>query len=407
MPHNSKRNLRYVIIIATILLVAAMFGAGSLNALASDTTPTPTPFPTSINNAGFSRQNPVPPNTRLSIRTTSNSDGTVIDWEMSISQVEFGPTTTAKIAKFNQFNNKPESGKDYLIAYVQGRVYSITGKTQTFSVSSGEFGTVSDGNILTTPDSFLISGLDPILNFKGFAGAKFSGWIVLTVFSDDPMPLITYALQKDGIQGIWFSTSSEISPTEAASGIATESSTIAPTQTADSTPGSVTTVIVSPVVTSGPTLARTSSVALAIINAMPAQIGRFTLSRDPKLTYVATLQGTVVGDRITYNTNGGAQLDFAIWIGQDAYYAVSRYNVELSRLTVPFITVEVGDRAFVAPTNKGRDDTLTFNPTPWGVAIFRNIVIDLYPTKTLSDEISITKDEAVQLLQAAIDAIPQ
>ena len=225
MPHNSKRNLRYVIIIATILLAAAMFSSGSLNAFAAATTPTPTPFPMASDDTGFSRQNPAPPNTRVSIETTLNTDGSVVEWEMSISQVEFGPDTTAKIAKLNSFNEKPESGKDYLIAYVQGRVFSIKGKTQTFSVSSGEFGVVSDGNILTAPDSFLVSGLNPILNFKGFAGAKFSGWIVLSVFSDDPAPLITYGLQSDGIHGIWFTTNAEISPTQNATEIATESST--------------------------------------------------------------------------------------------------------------------------------------------------------------------------------------
>ncbi|MHB8627526.1 MAG: hypothetical protein ACYDBJ_28945 [Aggregatilineales bacterium] len=163
----------------------------------------------------------------------------------------------------------------------------------------------------------------------------------------------------------------------------------------------------SPVPVGGPTLAQSSPVALAIINAMPAQIGRFTLSQDPKLTYVATVQNIVVGDRITYTTSSGAQLVFAIWIGQDANYPVDRYNVELSRLAVPSIPVEIGDQAFVAPTNKGRDDNLAFNPAVWGIARFRNILIDLDPTKTLTDQTSISQDEAVQLLQAALNAIPK
>jgi hypothetical protein len=220
---------------------------------------------------------------------------------------------------------------------------------------------------------------------------------------------ITYALQKDGIHGIWFSTSSEISPTEAATEVATESSTSPPIQTAESTLSStpVTPTAVLPVTVSEPTLARSLSLAQAIINTMPAQIGRFTLSRDPKLTYVGIVpQDIVEGDRITYTTSSGAQLDITFWIADDANTMISSYNAIVGHLTVPYITVEVGDRAFVAPTNKGRDDSLAFNAAPWGVAIFRNIAIDLYPTKTLSDEISITKDEAVQLLQAAVDAIP-
>jgi hypothetical protein len=179
-------------------------------------------------------------------------------------------------------------------------------------------------------------------------------------------------------------------------------------------PTPFTPVALTPVPVSGPTLAQSSNVALAIINAMPAQIGQFTLSHDPLLTYVGKSKNTdgtytVVGDRITYTTNSGAQLVFAIWIGQDANYPVDRYNIELQRLTpgVAAIPVEVGDLAFVSPTNKGRDDNFAYNPNVWGVAVFRNIGIDLDPSKTLTDQISITKDEAVQLLQVAVNAIPK
>ena len=164
-----------------------------------------------------------------------------------------------------------------------------------------------------------------------------------------------------------------------------------------------------PVPVSGPTLAESSDVALAIINAMPAQIGRFTLSHDSKLTYVATVQNIVVGDRITYTSSTGAQLVFAVWIGQDANYPVDRYLKESQYLDPSYqqIPVEIGDKAFVAPAAKGRDDNLAFNPAWWGIVIYRNILIDLYPTKTLTDQTSTTQDEAVQLLQAAFNAIPK
>jgi len=164
-----------------------------------------------------------------------------------------------------------------------------------------------------------------------------------------------------------------------------------------------------PVPASGPTVAETSDIALEIINAMPAQIGRFTLSHDPALTYVGTVQNKAVGVRVTYTTSSGAQLDFSIWIGQDTNYPVDRYVIELQRLTpgVQAIPVEIGDRAFVAPTNKGRDDNFAFNPNPWGIAVFRNIAIDVYPSKTLTDQTSTTQDEVEQLLKAAVNAIPK
>ncbi len=166
---------------------------------------------------------------------------------------------------------------------------------------------------------------------------------------------------------------------------------------------------VTPVPVSGPTLAQSSAVELAIINAMPAQIGRFTLSKDPKLTYPATIQGIPVGDKITYTTSSGAQLVFAVWIGQNANYPVDRWNVELSYQTpnLEQIPVEIGDQAIVIPTNKGRDNDLAWNPAVWGVVRYRNILIDLDPTKTLTDQTSTTQAEVVQLLTAAFNAIPK
>jgi hypothetical protein len=180
-------------------------------------------------------------------------------------------------------------------------------------------------------------------------------------------------------------------------------------------PTPFTPVAITPVPVSGPTLAESSNVALSIINAMPAQIGRFTLSKDPKLTYVGTVHNMVTGediiagDRITYTTSTGAQLVFAIWIGQNANYPVDRWQVELSYQTpgLQVIPVEIGDQAVVIPTNKGRDNNFAYNPALWGIVRYRNILIDLDPSKDLTDQTSTTQDEVMQLLQTAFNAIPK
>jgi hypothetical protein len=141
------------------------------------------------------------------------------------------------------------------------------------------------------------------------------------------------------------------------------------------------------------------------MNAMPAQIGRFSLSKAPQFTYVGTVNGNVQGDVITYTISNGARLVFAVWFITDINSAKIQYSTEISNLAVPAIPVEIGDEAFIAPTNKGRDDGLAFNPGVWGEMMYRNILIRLQPTKTLTDQTSTTQDELVQLLTAAFNAI--
>lgn len=177
----------------------------------------------------------------------------------------------------------------------------------------------------------------------------------------------------------------------------------------DASPTAVAPPTGTPVPVSDPTLAQSEIVGLSIINAMPASVGRFTLDKRPTNTYVAKNQGVVVGLAITYTLRSGARLVYAIWIGQDASYALNRYENESSKLDKAYkqIPVRIGDEAFVAPTAKGKDDNLAFNPVPWGIVLYRNIVIDLYPTKTLTDQTSTTQSEAVNLLWAAYDALPK
>ena len=166
---------------------------------------------------------------------------------------------------------------------------------------------------------------------------------------------------------------------------------------------------------SGATLAASSQVALSFLNALPNQMGRFTLAKNPddpskpKMNYVGTdsKTGAVVGAVATYQLNG-KDLKIALWLTANTNYALDRFSAEVSRTTVSVIPVEVGDQAVVAPTNKAVDNFIGIYPPLFGVLRFRNIVIDVYPTKNLTDANSdFTPTELTQVLQAMFNALPK
>ena len=166
---------------------------------------------------------------------------------------------------------------------------------------------------------------------------------------------------------------------------------------------------------SGATLAASSQVALSFLNALPNQMGRFTLAKNPddpskpKMNYVGTdsKTGAVVGAVATYQLNG-KQVKIALWLTVSTNYALDRYNQELSYTKVPVIPVEVGDQAMVAPTNKAVDNFVGIDPPMLAMLRFRNIEIDVYPTKELTDAYSdFTPTELTQVLQAMFNALPK
>ena len=166
---------------------------------------------------------------------------------------------------------------------------------------------------------------------------------------------------------------------------------------------------------SGPTLAASAQVALNFLNGLPNQIGRFTLAKNPddptmpKMNYVATdtKTGSIVGAVATYQVND-KNLVIALWLTANTNYALDRYNFQAGYTTVPMYPVEVGDQAIVAPANKAFDNFIGMNPPIWGLLRFRNILVDVYPTKNLTDAYSdVTQAELGQVLQAIFGALPK
>jgi WD40 repeat protein len=163
------------------------------------------------------------------------------------------------------------------------------------------------------------------------------------------------------------------------------------------------TITPTPPVNDNPIIERSPAVALSILNALPSQIGQFTLNKDPQKTYMATNYDMVAN----YTLHSGASLFVVFWIGDNVAQSGLRYELEFSRVQVPVYAVHVGDQTFAAPTNKGIGAAPGNNPHAWAVLRFRNVVVDFYPSQTLSDEVpSADKSELTTLIQMIFNAIP-
>jgi len=125
------------------------------------------------------------------------------EYHLSVQQVIIGSMAEAKM-KNSFLYSTPIPGNTYLVALIKGTFVSSE-KDAAGSLSNVDFSTLSDGQL--SPDFSLIQAPDPVLGFKGFTGAKFSGWIAQPVASADPAPLIVVGLNSfSSTGGIFFAT---------------------------------------------------------------------------------------------------------------------------------------------------------------------------------------------------------
>ena len=188
-------------------LGAAVFGASpalsaTLAAVCSTATPTitptlPNPLPTASADQG-TQDNPVPLNTVISVELTKSD--VKYSYDLSISQVTMGPKAVA-IAK-KRYSPDPPEGSTYLIAYVTG-VYTSGPKDKPLKLDSSEFSSLTLGQLVGPK---VILPPSPELDFTGFPGAKFKGWIGLQIDATDTAPLIALGVAYDGSGGIYFAT---------------------------------------------------------------------------------------------------------------------------------------------------------------------------------------------------------
>jgi hypothetical protein len=187
-------------------LLASNTAAGAYAAAVCTTaTATPTitptlanPLPTASADQG-TQDNPIPLNT-IGTYTKSTSGGDEV-FTLSLSKIALG-ADAAKLAN-GLYNSTPTPDQQFMVAYVTG-VYVSGPKTKAGTVTSADFLSLSDS---TLSKFSLASAPKPELNFTGFPGGKFKGWIILYTAADDPNPLISFDTNPfDGSGGIYFAT---------------------------------------------------------------------------------------------------------------------------------------------------------------------------------------------------------
>ena len=155
------------------------------------------PLPTASADQG-TQDSPVPLNTVVSLEITKSD--VKYDFDISISQIVMGPKAVA-LAK-RQYSPDPPDGATYLLAYVNG-VYTSGPKDKAGKLSGADFSALSNGQLIGL--KFIIPP-SPSLEFTGFPGAKFKGWIALQIDATDTTPLIALGTAYDGSGGIYFAT---------------------------------------------------------------------------------------------------------------------------------------------------------------------------------------------------------
>lgn len=157
---------------------------------------TATPLPTVSEDVG-SRTKPVPLGQSMPL-----SQETTKLFEIGIAQVIRGADAWALIKKANRFNDPPEEGREYLIAYVTVRYLGGPPDAQ-LELTDYSFKVVSNGQILD--DILIVVAPAPQFKIKFFPGASGAGWVVKEVFQDDADPLLVIGMSGEN-KGFFFAT---------------------------------------------------------------------------------------------------------------------------------------------------------------------------------------------------------
>ncbi len=159
------------------------------------TEPVPTPTPT----LGYSRSNPAPIGTTLSIQFKLIAETYIA--EITVVEIIRGREAWNLISDANMFNDAPSSGYEYVLAKIRFH-YLSSSPTADREFDWYYFEAVSSqGQIFDEP--FLVEP-DPKLTAV-YPGATTEGWEVLLVRVDDPAPLLTFGTDSGGTTSrVWF-----------------------------------------------------------------------------------------------------------------------------------------------------------------------------------------------------------
>lgn len=149
----------------------------------------------------YSRKNPAPVGTEQTVAVERLSDEYTA--KVKVESVERGSGAWEKIKAANQFNSKPEEGKEYILAKVSISVSNVTGD-KAVSVSEYMFDCFSAEDKEYADMTFVVT---PSPDFGGdiYDGGELTGYIAFCVDKNDAAPKIVFERNYDGTGGAWFS----------------------------------------------------------------------------------------------------------------------------------------------------------------------------------------------------------
>jgi len=175
-----------------------------------------------------------------------------------------------------------------------------------------------------------------------------------------------------------------------------------------------------PVAPTGPMFAYNSQqLMLDILNALPKQIQNQTmnlvLETDPTHTYIGkdNRSGTVVGIAARYSLNGDntSELFVSLFITPSENDSEDRFLLQYHKMNdiygFPTVPSELGDESYIAPEVKpAKQDIGLINAPVWGSFRLRNVEVDLYPTKNLTDQLpGFSAADAIYIQKAILAAL--
>ncbi len=153
--------------------------------------PTNTLIPTNIPVKKYgNRSNPFPVGSLFEGTSEKTMTFTLI-----ISDVLRGEQAYKMIMDANMFNDEPEEGQEYLLAYGNLNFVESADPDSLLELDEYYFASVSNNRIVDNP--FAVSP-EPTFDCKLFVGGTCEGWITLAVYEDDPSPLIRFGKSYDG-----------------------------------------------------------------------------------------------------------------------------------------------------------------------------------------------------------------
>lgn len=147
---------------------------------------------------GNSRTNPAGLNERFTVSKDDLFVGQVV-FEIEMVELISGEEAWDIVRNANQFNDRPEDGKEYILAKFEIEIIS-TEEDEPYDMNHAKFSVISGGGVEYT-DFISVSGLDPDLRADLYEGASHTGWTYFMVDVDDtPVAVMDRRRQSE----VWF-----------------------------------------------------------------------------------------------------------------------------------------------------------------------------------------------------------